>query len=360
MVMCKWPRKRGPPKSPVAFDQQQEFAYASNWASAADDLATETARQMAKGTIFNPRDILMANMYGTFWDVVLEDGTIMVPNRWVNPDPQYILDRISNVPGSILYRDANFWMARYPESDGYVLTLKGGQPFWLPSQGAGPPGPQGPQGDPGPTGPQGPTGPAGANGTNGTNGTNGAAGQPGSIQLPYYQNSGFFLTNAIIGTGNLTPVTLAANSLTLVPLVVPEDRTFTTIQCQFTGGSAGTHSSFGIYNCDANRQPTTPVIDSGSLNVTAASLKTVTISQHLAAGVYFQANWTDTAVNIEGFNGSGQQAVLGVVGGASSWSQTCSGLIFNLTYASTLPNLTGISPSSFLLGSTQAHIVGIR
>jgi len=83
----KWPRRRGPSKNPVSQWYAAQFAYAARWSANPNPLDYATAVAMTKGTDWMPRDLLMRAIYGTAYEVILPDGTIMTVTDKGPPQP---------------------------------------------------------------------------------------------------------------------------------------------------------------------------------------------------------------------------------------------------------------------------------
>lgn len=134
-VAAAFPKKRGKATEGVQYFMQREFALAAEWAS--NPIAEEliTAQFYAEGSPFVPRDFLISAMYGQAFEITMPDGTVLIPERDVNPSAQEILDQITNVVGSILYRAQIGWVGLAPSVNGYVLALQNGLPAWLPGAG---------------------------------------------------------------------------------------------------------------------------------------------------------------------------------------------------------------------------------
>jgi len=85
-----------------------------------------------------------------------------------------------------------------------------------------------------------------------------------------------------VGTSGLT-----ANRLYYYPIYVATPITLDRIAIEVTtAGAAATKARLGIYNANVNWQPTTLVLDAGTVAVDTTGLKAITISQTLPAGRY--------------------------------------------------------------------------
>lgn len=134
IVVKKWPRKRGPSTTGYDMWRQQELAWAGSWATNPEPISLVSAIALAKNTDYVPRDILLLAMFGLLFEFSRIPEFHLVPARYDNPNPQYILDMISDVPGAILRRDPIGWVALLPGVDGEVLSMIEGFPNWIPQQ----------------------------------------------------------------------------------------------------------------------------------------------------------------------------------------------------------------------------------
>lgn len=133
-----WPRKRPGKPTPGQRYQREEFAIAASWASDPEPKALQSAKNLAIGSDNVSRDLLMMASYGTLYDVYKPDGTLATSYRMVAPNAQLILEQITSVPGSIIFRSPDWWLGLPPANENYVLTMRGGMPIWLPAQSATP------------------------------------------------------------------------------------------------------------------------------------------------------------------------------------------------------------------------------
>lgn len=140
-VACAWPRRYLRTKG-FAYQKyvQLEFSLASSWASQASALDQETLRYLAEGCRYTWRDLMIRAMFGRLYELTAQDGTVWKASRDVDPNPQFILDMISQEAGTVLYRDQNGWFALSPGNNGDVLTYdsKNFAPSWQkPASGGG-------------------------------------------------------------------------------------------------------------------------------------------------------------------------------------------------------------------------------
>lgn len=131
-VAQKWPVKRGKPKTPYDFYRQREFAIAARWASSPQPTEYENALALAKGSTNVWRDILTAAAFGSLIRITLRDGTQSKQQRKMTNNPQYMLDLVTDVVGSMLYRAPEGWIGVPPGNNGDVLTMDLTVPIWNP------------------------------------------------------------------------------------------------------------------------------------------------------------------------------------------------------------------------------------
>jgi hypothetical protein len=139
VTICQsWPRKRGS-KNLTAYDwyKMREFALAAAWAGAPVEQEMETAMRMAEGTDLTWRDFITMGIYGKAIEIEYPPGNIWPRFIDVAPNPYLMLDQITSIPGSILFRDHDTWSGLSPGSNGYVLQLLAGIPAWQPAPASG-------------------------------------------------------------------------------------------------------------------------------------------------------------------------------------------------------------------------------
>lgn len=133
----KWPRKRGKAREGYDLYRQLEFRLVASWASNPEPIALQTAMELADGSDNVPRDLIMMASYGTLYEIRRENGQLAEVYRVVAPNAQLILDQVTDVPGSILYRAQIGWIGLPPGNNSFVLTMSGNVPMWLPVTGGG-------------------------------------------------------------------------------------------------------------------------------------------------------------------------------------------------------------------------------
>ena len=236
----------------------------------------------------------------------------------------------------------------------------------------GPTGPTGPTGMSGPagiatnTGATGPTGlgmtgPTGVTGVTGPTGMTGTAGTSASPNVfPNWSDANTWLTQQVVGGVTITTANTVLNTLLVMPFVVPTARTFTKLYAQVASVSAGNSIQFGLYASNANNMPTgAPLADSGVVSAGTTGVKQVTgLSLALTPGLYFFAINGNASIGMSGFASGGAINILGhnLVGTTNT---PIARFQYNQTFASGLPNLTGVSPN--LISNTALNpIVGIQ
>lgn len=136
LVAQAWPRKRGMATTGYDFYRQREFAIAARWASHPEPKMYQTAVEMTRGTEQVPRDVIMMAIMGTYYTFVLPDGTEVTGARVTNPNPQYILDLITEEVGSMIWRDTIGWVGITPGEPHQILQLDiNGVPTWVDAAG---------------------------------------------------------------------------------------------------------------------------------------------------------------------------------------------------------------------------------
>lgn len=98
-----------------------EFAFVTRLIKYAIDIEANAARELSKGTLMFPRDILAMAAYGTLLDVRTVDGRHLQGVRLVTKDVQAMLNVISQAPGAMLYRGIDDWIAIIPGPVGAIM-----------------------------------------------------------------------------------------------------------------------------------------------------------------------------------------------------------------------------------------------
>jgi len=95
----------------------------------------------------------------------------------------------------------------------------------------------------------------------------------------------------------------AVNTTYYQPIIIPSTTTLTKLSVNTASTYAGTGAvRLGIYNMDANGEPSTVKLDAGTVATTAAStMYQITISQAITPGIYFLAANMQTAAATPNF-----------------------------------------------------------
>lgn len=136
-VLQKWPRKRPRNNNPYRAYREAEFAYAATFTKYVEPIELQTAIALSKDTLLLPRDLLVMASYGNFFDFTLPDGTPVMTRTQVAPNPQLVLDMVTDVTGSLLFRADVGWVGVNPGNENDVLTMVGGYPAWAAGGGGG-------------------------------------------------------------------------------------------------------------------------------------------------------------------------------------------------------------------------------
>lgn len=125
-VLQSWPKKRGKAKEGYDYYRQAEFGIAARMASNGIALDQETATINAKtqGRVW--RDISTMAAMGTYYRIIYADGQEAVSWRMANPNPQLVLDMVTDEHGAILVRAPIGWIGVSPGLPGQQLYM--GQP----------------------------------------------------------------------------------------------------------------------------------------------------------------------------------------------------------------------------------------
>lgn len=137
-VVMTWPKRRTK-VSPVTQRQNDTFRQQMKLVRAACGEDRSAAEEIAKAKPFLYQDYLMAACYGSLYDPV-RSGTIYERSvRVANTEVNALLNSISSVPGSMLVRGTDEWLAILPGNAGDVLTMNVADdtPVWAPASGGG-------------------------------------------------------------------------------------------------------------------------------------------------------------------------------------------------------------------------------
>lgn len=127
---------QGPPRPRSKFVsgwkayQQMSFAFIAGQTKLIDPKQRAAAYLATDGTPWTWRDVATMLMMGTFLEITLPDGTVLESAQLTQANPQYVLDLVTDLEGSILYRADIGWVGLGRAQDGRVLTLINGFPSW--------------------------------------------------------------------------------------------------------------------------------------------------------------------------------------------------------------------------------------
>jgi hypothetical protein len=104
-----------------------------------------------------------------------------------------------------------------------------------------------------------------------------------------------------------TTAACSANVIRFVPWVIQASVTVTELAIEVTSaGTAGTTARLGIYNADATFQPTTVVVDAGTVSIASTGAKIITgLTTVLTAGRYLLAVNFESACTLRMVHGNG-------------------------------------------------------
>ena len=134
LIITKWPRKRGPAKTPTAAINQAMFRQVVQWAKNPLSSEIDAAQEGTKDTGYLLRDVIESSSYGLVTIGVDVDGNVYMGFRLANQQIQVLLDSISIDVGTLLVRTAVGWVALDAGPNGDVLTAlgPGAVPQWAP------------------------------------------------------------------------------------------------------------------------------------------------------------------------------------------------------------------------------------
>lgn len=137
-IASKWPRPGPRGNSAGQRWRRIEFGQIAAASKNVHSLDLQTATEIAKGTNWVPRDLLMMAMMGNLFEVVLQSGETLQGWRFMYSNVQDVLEQLTNVPGCIIVRGPDFWEFIEPGNNGDALQVFDGWPAWAPVPGAGP------------------------------------------------------------------------------------------------------------------------------------------------------------------------------------------------------------------------------
>lgn len=323
LIAQAWPKKRGKATSGYDFYRQTEFGIAAAWAADAEPNQLQTAINMAAGTVLVPRDILIMAMMGTFWTFVMPDGTVKGSWRVPNPNPQLVLDMISDTVGSILYRAPIGWVALGPGNNGQLLAIIANTPTWVDA----------------------PVTPVGG----------------GVVYPRFFKDAGVYDGPLLVGDNSTRTYAISANTLYFLPMSVTVQRTYTSaaVRINNASGSGGSTARFGIYqHSTIVGGPGQVVHDIGTIATNTTGLKTVAFTKVLDPGPYWLCLWSSHALTI---SGCGNFAFAGTPGNffTGSFNGTYLCVSRALTYGAVFPDETAQTETP-LASNANMPLFGMR
>ena len=137
LTLRSWPRKQPTVPTARATENRKRLAYSSIASLYMDAHQQEFSRELARRTTLNQRDLLMMALFGRIGTIVLTTGRKLYSMASVR-DVSNLLDALSQIPGTMLYRGANIWQPIAGGADGDVLTWQPGDiPQWAAGAGGG-------------------------------------------------------------------------------------------------------------------------------------------------------------------------------------------------------------------------------
>lgn len=136
LVGLSWPRKSRNPPTPAAIWWRATFGTAAQMSARPNPFDQAFAEAWAPNSRYVPRDFLTQAALGLLFEFTGPVGEQFKSIIAMGGNPQATLDLISNVPGSLLWRSPNGWVAIPPGLPGQSLMLDvvlG--PVWRPAPG---------------------------------------------------------------------------------------------------------------------------------------------------------------------------------------------------------------------------------
>lgn len=125
--------------NPIQKQNNNVFAWCCKASIYSIDLDRIAAEFGSQGTMYLPRDILVAAMYGTLVQVTTNKGKVYRGARTLPADIQYLLDQLSDQVGAMLVRGTDAWIGIGTGAATQVLTANGPGliPNWQDATGGG-------------------------------------------------------------------------------------------------------------------------------------------------------------------------------------------------------------------------------
>ena len=168
-----------------------------------------------------------------------------------------------------------------------------------------------------------------------------AIGSSGLASGTYYTTSS--------NTGSTQATVTTTGTVSYLPFLVERTTTFDRIACRTSTTSTGTSTvRLGIYN-NSNKQPTTVLLDAGTVSVNAAStIFSITINQTLNPGWYWLAHVVNSTTGTHSFL---------QVADAIPFGQTALSATFGLQPAYTQTGVTGAFATASPTATTNNRIL---
>lgn len=168
-----------------------------------------------------------------------------------------------------------------------------------------------------------------------------AIGSSGLASGTYYTTSS--------NTGTLANATTTTGTVSYLPFLVERTTTFDRIACKTATSITGTSTvRLGIYN-NSNKQPTTVLLDAGTVSVNATStIFSITINQTLNPGWYWLAHVVNSTTGSHTFI---------AVADAIPFGQTALSATFTLQPAYTQTGVTGAFATASPTATTNNRIL---
>lgn len=131
LVIAAWPRKPRGRKSPKQLANMERFRQAQKLIPHIAPHEMVTAIEATKDTLYLPRDLITAAMYGRTFSIAVQGQRTLVPMAF-KKDVSFSLDTISVQPGGMMVRGGEFWDPLPQGLSGQVLVSRGSgaQPQW--------------------------------------------------------------------------------------------------------------------------------------------------------------------------------------------------------------------------------------
>lgn len=138
LIVAKWPRRRGPSKNETAKRTTTWFKEANLLAKYVATEDQKLAYDATVGSPLLPRDIILMAMAGRHFAIDLDNGKTIWPVAMTKAVSDS-LDSISQIPGTLLVRAPDGWIALAPGEANTVLTSQGPTepPHWTPGVAGG-------------------------------------------------------------------------------------------------------------------------------------------------------------------------------------------------------------------------------